>query len=326
MYERLLLANDGSELAEAALPRAAALARAMGSEVLVLRVSHSSGASVEELTRDSWGRQIALAGAEVPGEARAEAFPPLTLTIAALQSAGIAAVGSLVVQGDPGDAIAEAASRLGCDAIVMSSHGLSGIRRAVLGSVSDHVIRHSRGIPVLLYRPIPSTSDNMHDAADEATYHRILVALDGSELAGALIPHAREIASRTGAEVVLLRVVDSVTRVITMTTPAGYPMPGDLTAEIAEDTVRAQRASATEQLEAIAGQLREAGISSVRALIAEGQPGHEIVAATEELDCDLVLLATHGRGGLGRALLGSVTDHVTRHLSSAAALIVPHAS
>lgn len=322
MYERLLLANDGSELAEAALPRAAALARAMGSEVLVLRVSHSAGASVEELTPDSWGRHIALAGAEAPGEARAEAYPPLTLTVAALQAAGIAAVGSLVLRGDPGEVIAEAASRLGCDAIVMSSHGLSGIRRAVLGSVSDHVIRHSRGIPVLLYRPIAGTTD----AADEGTYQRILVALDGSELAGALIPHAQEIASRTGAEVVLLRVVDSVTRVITMTTPAGYPMPGDLTVEIAEDTVRVQRASATEQLEAIAGRLREAGISSVRALIAEGEPGLEIVAAAEELDCDLVLLATHGRGGLGRALLGSVTDHVTRHLSSAAALIVPHGS
>lgn len=71
---------------------------------------------------------------------------------------------------------------------------------------------------------------------------------------------------------------------------------------------------------------QKAGISAVRSLIAEGEPGQEIVAATEELDCDLVLLATHGRGGLGRALLGSVTDHVTRHLSSAATLIVPPAS
>jgi nucleotide-binding universal stress UspA family protein len=59
-------------------------------------------------------------------------------------------VGTLVVQGEPGSAIVSVAARLGCDLIVMSTHGLSGLKRAVLGSVADHVIRHAPDIAVLL--------------------------------------------------------------------------------------------------------------------------------------------------------------------------------
>ena len=71
---------------------------------------------------------------------------------AALSDAGVEAVGTLVVKDkDAGAAIVEVAARLGCDLIVMSTHGLSGIRRSVLGSVADHVVHHS-SVPVLLCR------------------------------------------------------------------------------------------------------------------------------------------------------------------------------
>jgi nucleotide-binding universal stress UspA family protein len=284
MYGRILLTNDGSDLAAAAVPRAAAFARAFGSEVLVLRVSRSAGESVDSLSDETWTRQIALGGREVPADERAEAYPPLSMTTAALRDAGVASVGSLVVQGEPDEAIIETAARLRADLIVMSSHGISGFRRAVLGSVTDHVIRHSRAIPVLLSRPLREGTDG--------SFETLLVALDGSEFSDALVPYADAIASATGAEVVLMRVID-------------------------------EEVGAEAHLDASSERLRATGIDTVRQEVREGDPGEALVATSEELDADLVLLATHGRGGLGRALLGSVTDHVSRNLSSAAALIVP---
>ncbi len=315
MYQKLLLTNDGSDLAEAAATRAAALARVMGSQVLVMRVSRAAGDDVDSLAPETWDALMAQGAQEVPGEAREEAYPPLSDTAALLRGAGVQQVGSLVLKGDAADVIVQAATRLGCDAIVVSSHGESGLRRAVIGSVADHVIRHSPGIPVLVARP--------HHAPADSNYGRLLVALDGSELADGLVPHAAALASASGAEVVLVRVTDSVFELLTMTTPAGYPVPATVTPEMAEEIMTAQRADAEADLAAVAAELQAAGVTSVVEHVIEGPPGGAIVALAADLDCDLVLLATHGRGGLGRALLGSVTDYVVRHLAGTAALVVP---
>lgn len=315
MYERVLLANDGSDFSAAAVPHAAALARAVGSDVLVVRVSRGAGEALDALTPTAWTRQIERGDAEVPGEERAEAYPPLSQTVAALYEAGVERAGSIVVRGDPGEAIVEAASRFACSAIVISSRGLSGLRRAVLGSVADHVVRHSPGIPVLLCPP-PSE-------VGRGEYRRLLVALDGSEVSDSLLPHAREIALASGATMVLVRVIDSAFRIVTMTTPAGYPLTPGLTQEAADEIVQAQRSTADEHLDGVVSALRGEGVGTVTARVVEGEPGDAIVALAEELDSDLVLMATHGRGGLGRALVGSVTDYVARHLATAPALIVP---
>ena len=56
--------------------------------------------------------------------------------------------------------------------------------------------------------------------------------------------------------------------------------------------------------------------------VVEGQPAQSITDSVERLDCDLVVIATHGRSGLGRALLGSVADHVARHTPTAAVLLI----
>jgi nucleotide-binding universal stress UspA family protein len=314
MYERLLLASDGSDLAVSAMRHAAALARAMGSEVVAMRVSHAAGEAAGSLTPEAWTRVIAAGGVEQPGEAGAEAYPPLSLTAAALKESGVDRVGTLVVRGEPGPVVIEAATRLRADAIVMATHGLRGIRRAVLGSVADHVARNSPGISVLLCPPLPGEV--------QPSINRIMVALDGSPLSEALLPHAEEIAGGSGASVVLLRVIDSAVEILSMTTPAGYPVPARLTQEAAETVVQAQRTTAEEQLSAHAAHLEAAGVGTVSTEIVEGDPGPAIIATATDLQCDLVLLATHGRGGLGRALLGSVTDYVTRHLTSAPVLIV----
>lgn len=155
-------------------------------------------------------------------------------------------------------------------------------------------------------------------------YARILLALDGSDLARAALPHATELARTTGAEMVLLQVIDSVGRMVAQTTPAGFePMSsGRITAEVAETAVSGQRQAAERHLREVQAEIEAAGVGSVRTQIIEGTPGEAIVHTAQDLECDLVVMATHGRSGLGRAVLGSVAEHVVRHSERSAVLLV----
>ena len=160
MYQRILLTDDGSPLSRSAIPHAVQFATTAQAGVLVLRVSHAAGEDRRKLASDSWPARVYPNGAAERAEGHVEADPPLTDVTGALTDAGVTAVGALVVKDDdPGEAIVDVAARLGCDLIVMSTHGLSGIRRVVLGSVADHVVRHAR-VPVLLCQ----SADNAHEA------------------------------------------------------------------------------------------------------------------------------------------------------------------
>ncbi len=157
-------------------------------------------------------------------------------------------------------------------------------------------------------------------------YNKILLPLDGSELSQQAIPHAIELAKSFGANVVLFQVIDSVSQIIAETTPATIePIPsGQLTVEIAESAVQGQREAAEANLAAVVGRFVQADVPEAQLSIevAEGQAAPTITDAVEELGCDLVVIATHGRSGLGRALLGSVADHVARHTPTAAVLLI----
>ena len=155
-------------------------------------------------------------------------------------------------------------------------------------------------------------------------YKKVLLTLDGSELAATAIPHAAQIASSAGAEVVLLRVIDSVGHIIAQTTPAGFEgMGGAVSAELAQEAVAGQRAAAERDLTVVAQQLNAQGVSNVSLEVVEGMPGDAVVDTAARLGCDLVIMATHGRSGLGRAVLGSVADYVVRHAHSAVLLVRP---
>jgi nucleotide-binding universal stress UspA family protein len=155
-------------------------------------------------------------------------------------------------------------------------------------------------------------------------YQKILLPLDGSPTANAALPHAIEMAKATGAEIVLLQVVDSVGRIIAQTTPAGFEpiSTGHAVTDVAEQAVNAQRQVAEEYLGQVRAELEAADVSGVSIRITDGSPGAAICAAAEQLGCDLVVMATHGRSGFGRAILGSVADHVVRHTHQYAVLLV----
>ncbi len=156
-------------------------------------------------------------------------------------------------------------------------------------------------------------------------YRKILLTNDGSEVAAAAIPHAATVAKATGAPVVLLQVVDSIIHLMTMMTPASIePIPdGVISVEIAEEAVAAQRQAAEANLGRVRDLLAAEGITDVSLVVAEGRPGDAIVDTANAQGCDLIVMATHGRGGLSRAVLGSVADHVVRHAKQAVLLVRP---
>ena len=155
-------------------------------------------------------------------------------------------------------------------------------------------------------------------------YSKILLPLDGSDLAGQAIPHAVSLAKQTGAQIVLLEVIDSEMQMIMQASGASIePIPiGQITAEIAHEAVEAQRKDAHARLDAVKRAIEALGVKDVSTVVREGQAGHEIVDAVEKLGCDVVVIATRGRSGIKRALLGSVADHVVRHASTASVLLV----
>lgn len=131
-------------------------------------------------------------------------------------------------------------------------------------------------------------------------YKRVLVPLDGSELAESIMPLLLEIAGPLDMAIVLFRVLEPLTPVIT----DGMP--------IVVDDLAARRRAAEEYLAPIAIRLRTRGID-VSSEIRVGRADEQILVAARELGVDLIAMSTHGRGGVGRLLFGSVAEQVLRH-------------
>lgn len=151
MYERILVGLDGSEIAERVLPHVAALAKAFGSTVIVLRATTSPERLAAELSPGlDVATPVLLDPSEILDEERAEIAGYLESVAGRLRGDG------LTVQTDepPGDAATEIVQRakdLGASLIAMTTHGRTGLGRLVFGSVAQSVLTHAT-CPVLLVR------------------------------------------------------------------------------------------------------------------------------------------------------------------------------
>lgn len=151
-------------------------------------------------------------------------------------------------------------------------------------------------------------------------FNKILVPLDGSEISAQAITRAGDLAKQTGASITFLQVVDSEAQLLAQISGMTIePMPvGEVTVDAARSAVQAQREQAQATLNAAIAQVGGNASGEIR----EGQAGDVIVEAAKELGVDVVIMATHGRGGFKRAILGSVADHVVRHLEGISVLLV----
>jgi nucleotide-binding universal stress UspA family protein len=141
-------------------------------------------------------------------------------------------------------------------------------------------------------------------------YSHILLTHDGSELAETAVAHAEAIAAAFGSRVTVMRVIETVGEVMMHMAPTTLEAQGSLVAEVAEDVVASERQVAESEIAGVAESIRAAGATDVSTVIAEGAAGPAIVEVAAAEGCDLIVMATHGRSGLKRAVLGSVADHV----------------
>ena len=133
-------------------------------------------------------------------------------------------------------------------------------------------------------------------------YRRIMVPLDGSELAECALPHMEAIARGCQTvDVILLRVVEPVN------------LPGDyiISQTDRERIEKKHRSVAEDHLEQLTSRLKDRGIN-VQSEVVAGKVAESIVTYAENNEVDLIIMATHGRSGISRWSLGSVADRVVR--------------
>lgn len=139
-------------------------------------------------------------------------------------------------------------------------------------------------------------------------FERILVCLDGSKLAGQILPYAAEQAQRFDSRLVLLRVV-TVPGSAYMTSATGIPVQ---TGEFIREEFRKQETNVRAYLETIAQSLQEKAVKTECVILGPAHVGRAIVGYARENAIDLICIATHGYSGLGRVVFGSVADYVLR--------------
>jgi nucleotide-binding universal stress UspA family protein len=275
MYDRILVPTDGSDVASAAADAAIALAGRFDARLDVVHVLELGELppGVEEAGTDELARAGERATTEVVERAT---------------EAGVEATGTIVEDGVPVHrALLDYAEEHDVDCIVMGTYGRTGLGRVVLGSVTERTLRES---------PVPVLTVHDETAFDPA-FDAVLVPTDGSACAEAAAERAIDLATETGAALHAVHVVDL--GVIHDDVDAGAVLD-------------ALEATGEQALQRVIGRAEETGVSTVEASVLSGRPHRAIVDYAAEYDVDLIVMGTHGRTGLDRYLLGSVTERVVR--------------
>jgi nucleotide-binding universal stress UspA family protein len=295
MYDKILVPLDGSAFSERALSLTIPLARALGATVILMRAASAS----------------AFPGAD-PTEAQCQAVGEAQAYLGALAT-GLSDQGLSCEAATPyGDAAECILLEIGLrdpDFVVMCTHGRSGLGRWIYGSVAEQVVAHSPA-PVLLVRPtgqIPTLKPGPEQSS-------LLVPLDGSAFAEAALPHAEAFARAIGADILLLRALEPP--VISYE----YAVTG-----LMADSLEEQRRQAESYLHGVAQKLRNDGLE-VRMAVWEGWPADVIVHRGVDSGSRLIVMATHGRTGVARLLLGSVALEVVRRTLLPVLLVRPSTS
>jgi nucleotide-binding universal stress UspA family protein len=287
METRILVPLDGSRLAEQALSCAMTLGRGLSAELVLFRAISIPSDVQEALDRADLKAEPLMQRLETDANEYLQAMPRL------LPKTGVS-FQYVAQRGPAADAIVEYAEQMDIQLIVMASHGYTGIKRWTHGSVAERVLQSAR-VPVLLVRADERVSKGPPEASP---CRRILVPLDGSELAEQILPAVTPIASALGCEMTLLQVpIIHASGSLT----GGWDLPLFETAD----------QDARDYLERLASDLREKGIDTSTATWV-GPVAESIVDYAQVNDVDLIAMCTHGRTGIARWALGSVADRVLR--------------
>ena len=282
----ILVPLDGSSVAEQALPVAVAIAERGRCKIKLVLV-HQPLSGVEpgpaytklELAMEKANRDY------------------LRSVVARYRDRLGRALSSAVLEGPVAATLARYARELSSDLLVMTTHGRGGIRRAWLGSVADQLIRTSE-VPILVVR------GHEQDQAPPVSLGEILVPLDGSPLAEAVLDPVTALARLWDAEISLVQVVSPVI----LTSDPVLPFPSGYSDQI----MTMRREAAQDYIRDVAERLREAGVKASGVAVMGSGVAETLLDLARPEHVGLIATATHGRGGVRRLVLGSVADKLVR--------------
>ena len=304
MFQQIMVPLDESSRSELALPVAAQLARASGGSILLLQV-------VSPLIDFSGGLSPAPLMTEQLIEAElADGNAYLNEVTKSPVLAGIVTT-TKVLFGLPAQDILAVAESSSIDLIVMCSHGRTGFTRWVLGSVAHRIV-HQSFIPVLVLR---ANEPGLHiPLTDSTRSFRALVPLDGSPLAEtALVPAANLVAALSTPEPGALHII----QVVKHLPPSGEE---GFTTLLNKESMERAKTYLVLVKERMHETFKDLKISVTWSITNDPDVAEAIIDAAEHgqrqegtegvIGCDLIAMSTHGRGGLERLVMGSMTERV----------------
>ena len=277
MYSKILVPLDGSQLSETILPYARTLADALKAQVELL-------AAIEPGTLSAKGQSDPQKASMNYLKGVATSFPDSR------------SVSCTVEIGIPAEVIVDKASSQPDTFITMSTRGRSGIQRWLIGSVADKVL-HATTNPLLLVK-----GETTAKTSGDATLRKILVPLDGSPLAEKALPHVVQLATKMMMEVVLVQ-APAAPRAASVEQESDPAFQ-----QIAKEIIK----EAQGYLEAKVKELQAKGLK-VSSLLLDGEAAGEIIDLARKTPNNLIAMRTHGWSGIGRWVLGNVTERVVRH-------------
>jgi len=291
MKARILVPLDGSPLAEQALSCAVMAGRGLSGELVLFHAIPVPRGASKQMEVSAAGESDLLEQFELEAEGY------LGEVADRVRSAGLS-VRTVVERGPAAEAIVDYAEKMAIEQIIMATHGYSGITRWTHGSVAERVLQ-AASVPVLMVR---AQEEEAETSQQLMLCRRILVPLDGSEMAEQVLAPVRSLARAVGAEVWLFRVAIDQSAAMVGGDWFFVPVPGEFAEELHE---------AQAYLEHVAASFREEGIQ-VSTATAVGPVATTIIDYAAANHVDLVAMCTHGRTGLARWAFGSVAEKVLR--------------
>ena len=297
MFERILIPLDGSQTSEISLPYAEELANKFGSELILYHVRGQDHMELERVHQAYLDKMAEDVRQITQGETN-----KVNVTFK-------------IESGEPAQKICDLVEKKKIDLIVMTSVSTSGKTIGKnLGSVADHICR-TVPVPVLLIRP-----KGFHRLDDKKSLiTKILIPVDGSDLSKLALPVGEELARRLNVPIALFQMATVIYPYTFHDYVAGIEYPG--INERGERTVEYDYAEANKEEERtviadmieLEKELREKGLNATQSVTSGIDAAHEIIQQSKEYGIDLIVMATHGRSGLDRWVLGSVAEKVLRY-------------
>ena len=296
---KIVVATDSSEEAQQAATMAMEIASNTDSELHVVHVE------------DVPVMAAAYAVPDIQHESEKAARELLDEQADAMEEAGTSIAERHLRAGQPADEIILLAEERGAGLIVTGSRGHGGIKRLLLGSVSETVVRYAH-CPVLVVRGQRTTTFPT----------MVLMATDGSEDSALAAQAAVELSNKTGSELHLIHASQPRAPAYGHYPPGaggaamGEPLGTGEAALVERDIVAEESESETREQKVLDQQVRqveEAGGEVVHKHHRIGLAATEIIAVSEEIEAGLIIMGSRGLRGLKRMVTGSVSDSVVRH-------------